>query len=72
MELQKTVVNPLIDIPNASSLRNARAISALERIASPEAKVVLEALSKGTPGTRETEEAKSSLKQLTTRASKVP
>ncbi len=65
--LKKTVVNPLIDVPDASSLRNARAIAALERIGSPEAKAVLEALSHGAPGARETEEAKASLDRLARR-----
>jgi RNA polymerase sigma factor (sigma-70 family) len=71
-ELQKTVVNPLIDIPDASSLRNVRAIAALERIGTSDARAVLEALSRGAPGARETEEAKASLERLSQRAGKMP
>ena len=72
-ELQKRmVVNPLIDIPDASSLRNVRAIAALERIGTSDARAVLEALSRGAPGARETEEAKASLERLSQRAGKMP
>ncbi len=62
----------LPDIPGPETIRTIRAIMALERIGTPEARGVLEALAGGAPGARETEEAKESLQRLTQRAGKMP
>ena len=45
-------------------LRALRAIMVLERIGSPEARGVLETMSRGAPGTRVTDEAAAALKRL--------
>src|SRR5262249_58814508 len=51
----------------AEQLRALRAIAVLERIGSPAAKEVLEALAKGAPGAKLTQEAKASLERLARR-----
>jgi WD40 repeat protein len=66
------ILNNLPDVPGPGAVRNIRAIMALERIASSEAQGVLEALARGAPGARETEEAKGSLDRLKLRASRMP
>ena len=66
------ILNNLPDVPGPGAVRNIRAIMALERIGSSEAQGVLEALARGAPGARETEEAKGSLDRLKLRASKMP
>lgn len=58
------ILNALPDIPGPTTLRTIRAIVVLEKIGSPDAQGVLEALARGAPGARETEEAKASLKHL--------
>jgi hypothetical protein len=45
-------------------LQRLRAVQVLERIGSPEARQILEALAKGAPGARETREAQASLSRL--------
>ncbi len=49
---------------NAERLRNHRAIQALEHIGTQKAKQVLEALERGSPEARRTEEARTALKRL--------
>ena len=66
------VLNTVTDVPGPEIVRTIRAIMALERICSPEAQGVLEALARGAPGARETEEAKASLERLKQRASRMP
>ena len=58
------ILSALSDVPGPDTLRTIRAIMVLERIGSPEAQGVLEALSRGAPGARETEEAKASLQRI--------
>jgi hypothetical protein len=64
------ILKKLPDIPGPDILRTIRAITALERIGTPDAQGVLEALARGAPGARETEEAKESLTRLTQRSSR--
>ena len=66
------VLKSLPDIPGPETIRTIRAIMALERIGTTDARGVLEALAGGAPGARETEEAKESLQRLTQRAGKMP
>ncbi|HWY86222.1 MAG TPA: hypothetical protein VNX28_05840, partial [Gemmataceae bacterium] len=66
------ILNTVSDRPNPVTLRAVRAIAVLERIGSPEAKAVLEALARGAPGARESEEASASLDRLAQRVSKFP
>ncbi len=51
-------------------LRTLRAIAALERVATPEARAVLETLALGNPGAIETRDAKSALDRLSRRSKK--
>ena len=62
------ILKSLPDIPAPETLRTIRAIMALERIATPEARGVLETLARGATGARETEEARESLERLARRA----
>ncbi len=55
-------------IKSPETLRNIRAIQVLEQIGSKEAKVALEALAKGAPLARETQDAKAALDRLGNRA----
>jgi len=66
------ILRNLSDTPGPETVRTIRAITALERIGSPEAQGVLEGLARGAPGARETEEAKASLEGIAQRASKAP
>jgi hypothetical protein len=59
---EKLLRNPKDLTPD--QLRGIRAVEVLERIATPEARSVLEALAKGLPEARLTEEAKAALKRL--------
>jgi hypothetical protein len=52
---------------SAGMLASIRALEALEQIGNPEARQVLEALTKGAPGHRLTEEARASLQRLASR-----
>jgi hypothetical protein len=61
------ILKNLPDIPGPETIRTIRAIMALERIGTPEARGVLEALAGGAPGARETEEARGSVERLTRR-----
>jgi RNA polymerase sigma factor (sigma-70 family) len=61
------VLKSLPDIPGPETIRTIRAIMALERIVTSEARGVLEALAGGAPGARETEEARESVERLTRR-----
>ena len=61
------VLKSLPDIPGPETIRTIRAIMALERIGTPEARDVLEALARGAPGARETEEARGSVERLARR-----
>ena len=62
------ILKDLPDRPGPETVRTTRAIMALERIGSAEARGVVEALARGAPGARETEEAKGSLERLRQRA----
>src|SRR5262249_31532171 len=53
--------------PSPALLRASRAVEALERIDTPEARQLLETLARGAPGARLTREAKTSLERLTRR-----
>jgi hypothetical protein len=64
LRLEK-VLSTLADAPVPESLRNLRAIVALERIGSLQARAALEILAQGAPGARETEEAKAALARRT-------
>jgi hypothetical protein len=66
------ILKNLFEAPGPETVRTIRAIMVLERIGSPEAQGVLEALSRGAPGARETDEAKASMERLAQRTSKVP
>ena len=66
------IVKNLPDVPGPGTMRTIRAIVALERIGSPAAQAVLEALARGAPGARETEEAKASSQRLARQSSNVP
>jgi len=58
------ILNTLAGVPGPETLRTIRAIMAMENIGSPEAQAILQALARGAPGARETEEAKGSLQRL--------
>jgi hypothetical protein len=66
------ILNTFAGVPGPELLRQIRAIVALERIGSPEAAAVLEAVAKGAPGARQTEEAKASLERLSRNAKSHP
>ena len=66
------ILNTLSHVPGPETVRTIRAIMALERIGTPDAQAVLEALARGAPAARETEEAKASLERLKLRVSKLP
>jgi WD domain, G-beta repeat len=66
------ILKSLSDVSGSETVRTIRAIMVLERIGSPDAQTVLEALAGGAPGARETEEAKASLERLKLRGSKLP
>jgi hypothetical protein len=66
------ILKNLADIPGPETIRTIRAIMALERIATPEARGVLEALAGGAPGARETEEARASLERLKGKTYQIP
>jgi RNA polymerase sigma factor (sigma-70 family) len=53
-----------LGVPTGEPLRELRALELLERIATPEAKQVIEKLAKGAPDARLTREAKSALQRL--------
>jgi RNA polymerase sigma factor (sigma-70 family) len=59
-------VSPL-PVRSADVLRSLRAVVALERIGTPEARQLLEALAKGAPAARQTAEAKAALGRLANR-----
>ena len=66
-ESQRRLTQILATVSNApdpESVRTVRAIMVLERIGAPEARGVLEAMSRGAPGTRVTEEAAAALRRL--------
>jgi hypothetical protein len=63
-QLLAEVEGPVTD---PERLRQLRAVEVLERIATPAAREVLEALAKGAPGARLTQEAKASLERLSAR-----
>ena len=62
------ILKNLADVPGPETIRAIRAIMALERIGTPEARSGLERLAGGAPGARETEEAKASLERLSSKA----
>ena len=66
------ILNTMTGVPGPETLRNVRAIMALEWIGSRDAERVLQALARGAPGARETEEAQASLERLATRVPRVP
>jgi hypothetical protein len=66
------VLETLQGVPGATTLRNLRAILALEMIGSPEAMKVLEKLAQGAPAARETYESKASPKRLAKAPTAVP
>jgi hypothetical protein len=53
-------------------IRERRAVEALERLGTPEAREVLRRLAWGVPGTWRTEEARATLKRLTQRMTAKP
>ena len=53
-----------------SDIRKMRSITALERIASPDARRILKNLAAGAPGTVETDEAREAIARLSTRTSR--
>jgi len=65
------ILNNMSDMPGPETVRTVRAIMVLERIGTPEARAVLESLTRGAHGARETEEAKASLERLAWRESRV-
>jgi hypothetical protein len=50
--------------PSAATLRHCRAVAALERIGTPEARVLLRTLADGPPASRLTVEARAALRRL--------
>jgi hypothetical protein len=69
LELRKRLQG-LIDrlaVPAGESLRELRALEVLERLGTPEARQVLEALAKGAPEARLTREAQAALRRLAAR-----
>jgi WD40 repeat protein len=66
------LLNNASDVPGAETLRTMRAIMALERIGSKEARVVLDAVARGAPGSRETQEARASAERLSRRNANAP
>jgi WD40 repeat protein len=64
------LLTKLCEAPSGDTVRAVRAITALERIGSPEARRALEDLARGAPGARETEEAIVSLQRLGCRAAR--
>jgi hypothetical protein len=61
------ILNVLVDVPSAETVRTMRGITALERIGSKEALVVLQALAGGEPEAPETEDARAALERVATR-----
>jgi hypothetical protein len=66
------ITESLHDNIEPNTLRTIRAIMVLEKIGSPEARRVLEALAHGAPEVRETEDAKAALKRIDARNTSVP
>jgi HEAT repeat protein len=71
LEIRRRVEDLLKEIdrnkrePSPQQLQLPRAVEVLEHIGTPEAKVILERLTQGTPGLRLTEDAKASLERMT-------
>jgi RNA polymerase sigma factor (sigma-70 family) len=66
------ILKDVAEVSDPDTLRTIRAIMALERIASPEARTIVASLARGATGARETEEAKAALERLNQRVSKAP
>jgi WD40 repeat protein len=66
--LERLVDNLDGPVTGADALRRIRAVEVLERIGTPEARRLLEALASGDPDSRLTQEAKASLERLARRA----
>ena len=70
-QILKALEEARTDTPSLSTLRTIRAIMVLERVGSPEAQAMLETLSRGAPGARETEESRASLERLSNRPAEI-
>jgi WD40 repeat protein len=68
----ESIANDLREAIEPETLRSLRAIMVLEKIATPEAREVLDALARGTAGVQETDDAKAALKRLAKRPSEKP
>jgi hypothetical protein len=66
------ILNNLPDVVDSQTLHLARAVMVLEKIASPEARDILEALAGGAATARQTEEAQAALDCLARRAPRIP
>jgi hypothetical protein len=58
--------------PSGEQLRQVRAIEVLERIGTPEARALLESLTRGAAGARLTREAQAAVRRLSARANVEP
>jgi hypothetical protein len=58
------IISSVFDAPDRETVRTLRAIMALERIGSAEARDIVARIAQGAPGARETEEASALLLRL--------
>lgn len=65
-------IETALDIPNPDVLAAVRAIVVLEKVGSPEAVAILNALAKGAPTARPTEQARAALGRLLKRSAPMP
>ena len=63
----RQLLNKLAAVPSGERLRALRALEALEQIGTPPAREALEALARGAPEARLTQEAKASLERVARR-----